>query len=153
MLADDICLMQGDGEGMRVLPVASWMKLWRGSLEALGRPAEERARTFSDEDKYRVPLVEHGAPAVGRRLRHVVFPVRGEEAQMERVSVAETVARMMDAVYLRHVAHGMGTEERLFAQCARVLDGAEGWVLRVPWGFGRLEEVAAVLEARLGGRV
>ena len=152
VLADDICLLEEDGEGMRILPVASWMKLWRGSLEALGRLAEEGTRTFSDEDKYRVPLVADGVPVAGRRLRHVVFPVRGEGAQMEQMSVAATVARMMDAVYLRHVAYGMGTEERLFAQCARVLGEAEGWVLRVPWGFGRLEEVAAQLEARLGDR-
>ncbi len=39
-----------------VIPSAPWLKLWRNSLQHLGRQAEGLERVFSEDDKYRLPL-------------------------------------------------------------------------------------------------
>ena len=57
VVCDDVCLLAEDGDGMGIVPVAAWLKLWRGAMEALGEEMEEGARTYGDEDKYRRGLV------------------------------------------------------------------------------------------------
>src|ERR1700677_827716 len=57
VIADDICLIDATPPGdAMVIPTAPWLKLWRNSLENLGRQAEGLDRVFSDDDKYRLPL-------------------------------------------------------------------------------------------------
>src|ERR1700733_15461614 len=57
VLADDVCLVDVTQPGSAmVIPTAPWLKLWRNSLENLGRGAEGLDRVFSDDDKYRLPL-------------------------------------------------------------------------------------------------
>ena len=128
VVCDDICLID---EGF-IVPVAAWLKLWRGSIEALEEAVEEGARTYGDEDKYRRRVL--GEAARGLRVGRVVFLERGEgKARLERVSSAEALGRMMGMIYLKYVLGPLGIEGRAFAQCAEVLGegggvGADGAV-------------------------
>ena len=150
--ADDICLLREKAEGMNTVPVAEWLKLWRGTMEALGQDVRAQDRTYSDEDKYKV----YRAAETGREdsavLRNVVFVERGEgAARLERISNATALGRMMSTVYLGYCMRAMGIESRAFRQSARVLEQAQAWVLTAPWGFAAMEGVVDLLEERLLG--
>ncbi len=62
VLADDVCLIDTRSGPAMVIPTAPWLKLWRNSLEILGRQAEGLERVFSEDDKYRLPLARRAPP-------------------------------------------------------------------------------------------
>ena len=152
LCSDDICLLRETPESMDVVPVAAWLKLWRGTLDALGEPVEGENQTFSDEDKYRVYGADPGldvaepVPALG----DLVFVERGEApARLEPMSNAATLARMFGTVYLGYCMQAMQVEERVVRQCARVAGQARGWLLTAPWGFDQMPAVLDLLEAQV----
>ena len=146
VLSDDICLLEpAGGKRMQIVPVASWLKLWRGSLEQLGEEPEEANRTFSDEDKFRRYLEPVSAPGI--EVRHLVFLERGGAAPaLEAIGTAEAMARMLRNVYLGYLLAPMGRTAAAFALCARVLAQAEAHVLTAPWGWEAVEATLDLLE-------
>ena len=115
LCSDDICLLREAPEGMEVVPVAEWLKLWRETLDALDEPVEGANQTFSDEDKYRVyragseaeagSVFQAAEPAPA--LRHLVFVERSEgPPRLEPISNAATLARMFGTVYLSYCMRG-----------------------------------------------
>ncbi len=140
IVADDICVIE---DGSRVLPVAGWLKLWRGSLEHLGETPEERNRVFSADDKYRVYLDTDASQRL--TLANVILLTKGDAARLEPLAVSETIAHMMELTYVGYIPHLNGTQARSFLQCARALEGAKGYRLVVPWGFERMDEVLDLL--------
>ena len=57
VLADDVCLIDPTpADEILVIPSTPWLKLWRNSLQNLGRQAEGLERVLSEHDKYRLPL-------------------------------------------------------------------------------------------------
>ena len=68
VLADDVCLIDATQPAAMVIPTAPWLKLWRNSLENLGGQAKGLERVFSDDDKYRLPLVPLFEPEPIRKL-------------------------------------------------------------------------------------
>ena len=156
--SDDICLLREAPHGMELVPVAEWIKLWRGTIEALGEQVDGRDRTYSDEDKYRLyPAATGSSGSEGEgvaghttELRNLVFVERGEgPAKLDRLSNAATLGRMMTTVYLGYCMGAMQIESRVFAQCARVAGQARGWLLTAPWGFAAMPEVLDQLETQV----
>ncbi len=149
--ADDICLLEETAHGMRVVPVAGWVKLWRESMEHLGTQPEEVNRVFVAEDKYRMYL-EPPTDSV-LTLRNIIVLTRAKKAEepamLVPMTTVETLSAMMQMTYLAYVAELTGTQARLFQQCARALVGGQGFRLVVPWGWERVEEVLDLLEQRL----
>ncbi len=150
VVADDICLLTvSSGE---VIPVAGWIKLWRESLEQLGKQVEARQQTFSDEDKYRVTLAQANAGRL--RLRNVVLLNRAGETEtvrLEPVAAAEAIAEMMNFTYVGFLPNLKGGFPRLFSQCAEALEGARCYRLRVPWGWDKIAETVELVERELLG--
>ena len=146
VLADDICLLEpAGGKRMQMIPVASWLKLWRGSLEQLGDEVHEADRTFSDEDKFRRYLEPASAP--GMQVRHLVFLERGEGAPaLRKLATAEALARMLRNIYLGYLLEPMGRTATAFALCARVLAEADAHVLTAPWGWEAMEATLDLLD-------
>ncbi len=155
VLSDDICLLREAeaDEGLEIVPVAEWLKLWRTTLHAMGTSVREQHRTYSDEDKYRVYPASRVASARAASLRHLVFLERSDEAaKLTKLSSAAALGRMMQTVYLGYCLQAMGLEARVFEQCGRVLAGAQAWVLHAPWGFARMDDVLQLLEDEVLGR-
>jgi hypothetical protein len=155
IVSDDICVLEAEaatGE-MRVIPVAGWLKLWRASLDHLGETPEEKNRVFSEDDKYRLYLETHAGDRPA--LTNLVFLAKAESAEeeprLEALPTAETLARMMQLTYLGYITELTGSHARVFRQCARVLAGAKGYRLVVPWGFEAMEGVLDLLERELLG--
>jgi hypothetical protein len=153
IVSDDICTLEEDADstGMRVIPVAGWLKLWRTSLNHLGETPDERNRVYSADDKYRLYLEAHA----GERpvLRNLVFLEKaaqtGVEPNLEPLSTAETIGLMMKLTYLGYITELTGSHARVFRQCGRVLAQAKGYRLTMPWGFAEMEKVLQLVEREL----
>ncbi len=152
IVSDDICVLEDRTAEMKVIPLAGWLKLWRASLNHLGETPDEKNRVYSEDDKYRLYLETHAGDRPA--LRNLVFLTRAVEAgteglRLEALTTAETSAGMMQLTYLGYVTELTGSHARVFRQCARVLAGAKGYRLVVPWGFEGMDRVLDLLEGEL----
>lgn len=161
IVADDICLLDSGASPNQVIPVAGWLKLWRESFDHLGSEPEEKNRTFSSDEKYRIPLPQIVAPkrpfpthTEGEkeqlRLAHVVFlsasPSPEAPPQLIRLSSAEAIALLMRTTYLDYMPRLTGTEVQHFERCAHVVRQTQAFRLVVPWGWEAMDEVLDLLE-------
>ena len=161
IVSDDICLVDtAAGAKLRVIPVAGWLKLWRGSLEQIGETPDERQRVFSEEDKYRLHLGDGERPEVDQttHLTNIVFlkrPADGgteSSATLEPLPAAATVARLMDMTYLSYLLETGPQQATLFRRCAAMLSQAKVWELTAPKGWDRMASTVDLLERKLLGR-
>ncbi len=156
VLADDTCLIDTSqpGEAM-VTPTAPWLKLWRNSLETLGKEVEGMAKVFSDEDKYRLPIA---APLQPEPIRKLFFLQSAEEGSlgsygsatvMENIPRLEAVPLLMSLVHHAYVLEATGQREETFRRCSRVLSQASAHRLIRPWGLEHLESTVDLVDAVL----
>jgi hypothetical protein len=148
VVADDVCLVDPAPAGdVTVIPSAPWLKLWRNSLENLGRQAEGLERVFSDDDKYRMPL----ETAWKREpIRKLVFLAGNEESssaiRIEEVPRVKAVPLLMNLTHNGYVLEATGQRQENFLRCSRVLSQATAYRLIRPWGLDHLQSTADALE-------
>ncbi len=149
VLADDVCLIDTTQPGTAmVIPTAPWLKLWRNSLENLGRQAEGLERVFSEDEKYRLPLATVLEP---EPIRKLVF-LEGNEVSataIEEVSRLEAVPLLMNLTHHAYLLEATGQREENFLRCGRVLSQATAYRLNRPWGLTHLESTVDALESLL----
>ena len=149
IVSDDICLLEDGPDGMGVVPVAGWVKLWRQSLDHLGEQPDERNRVFTADDKFRLYLdpVMCGRPT----LKNIIVLARGESdsPRLEPLATVETLAAMMELTYLAYVVELTGGHAALFQRCARALSQAKGYRLILPWGLVHMDGVLDLLDREL----
>ena len=114
-LADDVCLIDATQPAAMVIPTAPWLKLWRNSLENLGREAEGLDRVFSDDDKYRLPLAPVFEP---EPILKLVF-LEGNEVsptttEIEEVPRVEAVPLLMNLTHHSYLLEATGQREENF---------------------------------------
>lgn len=152
VVADDICLLQDHGAGVRVIPVAGWLKLWNQSLQHLGQHAIEENRVFRSDDKFRLYLQQQPIDPGQTRppLHNVVFLERNADPHaapsLQPVSPLEAIAGLMKLTYAGYVPELAGQKSRIFEQSARAMRQARAWQLSVPWGLDQIESVLHLLE-------
>ena len=148
VLADDVCLIDPlQADGTMVIPTAPWLKLWRNSLETLGRSADKLDRVFSDDDKYRLPL----APAVqAEPLRFLIFlEVREQPSTavtIEDISPAAAIPLLMNLTHHAYLLEATGQREESFLRCSRVSAHVRAYRLLRPWGLTHLPATLDALE-------
>jgi len=153
VVSDDICLIDPTGANQAanqamVIPTAPWLKLWRNSLENLGRHTEGLERVFSEDDKYRLPLVDAHAP---EPIRTLMF-LEGDAAssapalQIEAVSPVETVPLLMNLIHQAYLLQATGQLQESFLRCSRVSSQARAYRLIRPWGLSHLESTVDALQ-------
>jgi hypothetical protein len=151
VLADDVCLIDTTQPGTAmVIPTAPWLKLWRNSLENLGRQAEGLDRVFSEDDKYRLPLAAALQP---EPIFKLVF-LEGHEGsspttEMEELSRLEALPLLMNLTHHAYLLEATGQREENFLRCGRVLSQATAYRLNRPWGLTHLESTVDALERLL----
>jgi hypothetical protein len=175
LVADDICLLDpGAAPEERVLPVAPWLKLWRASLEALGHDADGLTQTFTDEDKFRLPL--NRPPSRPREdagdalpltalplvvqddrlpLRAVVVLARHEAGSDNKVMLipltpVQAIGQMMKFTYQAFLLDWLGLRGEHFASCGKALEGAKAYNCERSWGFEELPEILDRLRQEFG---
>lgn len=148
VVADDICLIDSTVPGpAMVVPTASWLKLWRSSLDHLGRQAEGLERVFSDDDKYRLPLETVFEP---EPICKLVFlegqQVSSTTTEIEPVSRLEALPLLMNLTHHSYLLEATGQREENFRRCGRVLSQATAYRLLRPWGLEYLKSTVDALE-------
>jgi hypothetical protein len=149
VLADDVCLIDTTQPGTAmVIPTAPWLKLWRNSLENLGRQADGLERVFSEDDKYRLPLAAVLQP---EPIRKLVFLESNQVSAtaIEEVSRLEAVPLLMNLTHHAYLLEATGQREENFLRCGRVLSQAAAYRLNRPWGLTHLESTVDALERLL----
>ena len=151
IFADDICLLEPVGEGLRAAPLAGWLKLWRETFEQIDVEPELENRTFSTDDKYRMYLGPQDVTPLA--VRQFVFLTRAPEGQaearLERLGAAEAIAAMVEAIYPGYLPEDPLEERRLVRQCAQAMTGARAFRLVVPWGWDRVGAALDLVEREL----
>jgi hypothetical protein len=151
VLADDVCLIDAtQPDSAMVIPTAPWLKLWRSSLENLGRKADGLDRVFTDDDKYRLPLAPVLTP---EPIRKLVFlesnAIASTKVAMEEVPRVQAIPLLMNLTHHSYLLEATGQQEENFLRCARVLSQARAYRLLRPWGLMHLESTVDVLERLL----
>ncbi len=151
LVADDICLLDPMANpASRVLPVPPWLKLWRGSLTALGYEIDGLSQTFPDEDKFKLPVSRFPVvpsdplPFAGLVLLHPPAGFKG--VRLTRLSPAQAIAGMMKLTYQSFLLDWLGLQSEHFANCARSLGATPAYSCERAWGFECLPELAASLK-------
>jgi hypothetical protein len=148
VLADDVCLIDPTpADEILVTPSSPWLKLWRNSLQNLGRQAEGLERVLSEHDKYRLPL-----EVAWKRepIRKLVFLESNEESssaiRMEEVPRVKAVPLLMNLTHQAYVLEATGQLQETFLRCSRVLSQARAYRLIRPWGLDHLQSTADLVE-------
>lgn len=158
VVADDVCLVNTAGSGRaEVIPSAPWLKLWRASLDQLGRGAEGLEQVCSEEDKYHLPLGKAALPQNGPHvpLSVVMFLERSRMGEPERARVIEAphllaVTRLMSLTHEAFMVEALGMREENFRRCGRALSQSKAYRLVRPWGFEHMGETVELVEKVLG---
>jgi len=152
VVSDDICLIDPTrGNQAIVIPTAPWLKLWRNSLENLGRHTEGLERVFSEDDKYRLPLADAHAP----EPIHTLMFLEGDATssapalQIEAVSPVETVPLLMNLIHQAYLLEATGQLQESFLRCSRVSSQARAYRLIRPWGLSHLESTVDAVQTFL----
>jgi hypothetical protein len=157
VISDDVCLINANNEPNRdpnhdpnqaiVIPTAPWLKLWRNSLENLGRATEGLERVFSEDDKYRLPLEGADAPQPIRTLIFLEGDATSSAAtlQIEPVSPVEAVPLLMNLIHQAYLLEATGQVQQSFLRCSRVSSQARAFRLIRPWGLPHLESTVDAL--------
>ena len=148
VLADDVCLIDPTpADEILVTPSTPWLKLWRNSLQNLGRQAEGLERVLSEHDKYRLPL-----EVAWKRepIRKLVFLESNEESssaiRMEEVPRVKAVPLLMNLTHQAYVLEATGQLQETFLRCSRVLSQARAYRLIRPWGLDHMQSTADLVE-------
>jgi hypothetical protein len=148
VLADDVCLVDaGTGGPAMVIPTAPWLKLWRNSLELLGRRVQGLERVFSEDDKYRLPLAEtlHTEP-IGRLVFLTTDSDHASATEIKELSAVEAIPLLMELTHQAYVLQATGQLEQSFLRCSRVSSQARAYRLIRPWGLEHLESSVDAVE-------
>jgi hypothetical protein len=146
VLADDVCLIDSLASGpAMVIPTAPWLKLWRNSLQHLGRQAEGLEKVFSEDDKYRLPLADTSQPEPIARL--VFLETHdGSATEMRELTALEAIPLLMDLTHQAYVLQATGQMQESFLHCSRVAAQARAYRLFRPWGLTHLESSVQAVE-------
>jgi hypothetical protein len=152
VVGDDICLADTSKTPPMVIPAAPWLKLWRKSLQSLGREPEGLERVFSEDDKYRFPLrelqpVEPTVQAIDR----LVFLESADAGpvRLEEVTAIETIPLLMNLTHQAYILEATGQWQESFLRCSRVAAAAKSYRLYRPWGLEHLGSTLDLLEGFL----
>jgi hypothetical protein len=146
VLADDVCLIDlTPTNDAMVIPAAPWLKLWRDSLQSLGRQTQGLDRVFSEDDKYRWPL---RGPLHPEPIAKLVFlesenrPAPG----IQEISPLEAIPLLMDLTHQAYVLQATGQRQENFLRCSRVSSQAKAYRLLRPWGLEHLHPTVDMLQ-------
>ena len=145
VLGDDVCLIDTQTDQAMVIPAAPWLKLWRNSLQILGRQADGLERVFSEDDKYRLPLQNVLQPEPIRKLVFLESD-EGSVTDIQEVTAIEAIPLLMNLTHQAYVLEATGQRQESFLRCSRVSSQARAYRLIRPWGLPHLQSTVDLLE-------
>ena len=123
-----------------VWPAAPRLKLWRDSLEALGRTSKGLERDHFREDKFHVP-------STGEKLRdplplHAIYLLEWGELDLTRLTGLTALRRLVTAsAYRPDLLEPMGLVAGTWQLCANLIQSAPVRLLSRPRDWNRMQAV------------
>ncbi len=148
VLADDVCVVTFDGDGLPLAhPGIPRLRLWREALEASGRDTSGYERSFDDMDKYTVPTdLERLLPPVP--LSHLYLLEKAEEdPSVTRLEGAAAVEAMVANTYRGAYVPLMGRTRPHLLACAELARVVPVFRASRRWGYDTFDSEGAALEA------
>jgi hypothetical protein len=145
VVGDDICLIDTSVDPPVVIPAAPWLKLWRDSLQILGKQADSLERVFSEDDKYRLPVDQTPVP---EPIHRVVFveSAEGSSPALEEVTAIEAIPLLMNLTHQAYLLEATGQRQESFLRCSLLSSKARSYRLVRPWGLTHLQLTLDLLE-------
>ena len=149
VLADDVCVVRMLDDGRFIVsPGLPRARLWRDSLEALGRDSNDHAKSYSgdeDWDKYDVGLGSGAAPVEGIELAGVHLLGVGEDFRLSRLGGASAVEALMANTYRGAFVGETNGARYHWQDCTSVAKAVPILQFSRPLNFHRLDEGVAFL--------
>ena len=148
LLADDVCAVNFDAEDRAwVLPGVRQSKLWSDALAELGHPSAGLERVADGRDKYMLPS---GRPAPAERIPFQRLYLLGKASEgqggIRRVAGPPALRSVIANVYRFNVGVALGRRTQIYAQAMTLLQQAEIYLFKRPWGFETMAAGVEMLE-------
>ena len=151
VLADDVCVIGFDGQGLaRAYPGLPRLRLWLDALESSGRKAEGLARSYDDPsfavDKYDVPLATRSA-ASDLLLGSLYVLEQGDEFEIEQLTGIAAADAIIANTYRGTFVAPAGTHREHWKSAAALAQATPIYRLRRSKRFDRIDqECSGLLE-------
>jgi hypothetical protein len=154
ILADDVCAIQcGRNSAPSIVPSFPGLKLWRDSVEKLGKDAGSLVPVKRDTEKYRVGTENRysGESAVLSEIYVLGSHDSAAIAIREQEGVTALEA-LIKSTYRYRYLRGQGLRALHFRQCAAVAGKVKVYEVLRPADSFRLSDLATAIEENCGRR-
>jgi hypothetical protein len=155
VIADDVCFLQLDSEGIvQAWPGVARIRLWEEAMNALGCSGPGVEREMHGYNKYFIPVRPPRNPMDRRRLRRIYLLEAAPDgaAKITRLHGAAAVEVLMQNTYRLCLAQHMGYMSQVFALCAAGARDVPVFRFSRPVGFDRMNQGIDLLESHIGDR-
>lgn len=151
ILADDVCVVRADREGLAVAHAGlPRLRLWKDALEKGGRSSADYQRSFDGLEKFDVPTHKRDGPdhmplaAIYRLGRSEACAT---EAQIRRLTGVEAVDALVGNTYRGSFVRHLGGTGRHLMDCVALAKAVPVFTADRFWGYERFDAEAERLEA------
>ena len=144
IIADDVCVVEFDGEGRAwAQPGIPRFRLWHKSLEAAGRTSEGLQRSYVGDDtydKWDVPVAFDLRCCERVRLSAICILERGDALSFRRLIGLEAVEQLFAHTYRGEFVEGAGTASDHWRQCLSLIADVPVLMVERKWDLGEMDE-------------
>jgi hypothetical protein len=143
IIADDVCVVAFDGEGRALTqPGIPRLRLWRQSLQAVGRTADGLERSYAGDDEYDkwdVPVADHLRHSNAVRLSAICVLTRGDKLNLLQIEGVQAMEELFAHTYRGALLNRSHSAEAHWSQCLRLLAEVPVFRLERVWDIGDMD--------------
>lgn len=133
VLTDDLCAVEIDDGGPRILPGFPRVRLWADTLKKLSEPSDNLRRVRPSIEKYSWPLAEaFCTESQPLKCLYALETTNEGCLSLETVRQIDAMAVVRDNVYRGQFVNGHGLDGAYFRHCATIARGVELKTARRP---------------------
>lgn len=142
LLTDDVCAVRFDADGRPIAyPGIPRLKLWTGSLEALGRSADGLSLIPWYDDKYEMPMMRAMPtdPVPIAAIYHLRTATNGAKPEIVRLGGLDAANAITANIYRRRIADLLGAGPEYLSAAVRIIAATPIFAMNRDWGLDRFE--------------
>jgi hypothetical protein len=150
ILADDVCVVGFDGEGLpRAYPGLPRLRLWLDALESTGRSADGLSRSYagpaSDIDKFDLPVASESMVESDLPLAGLYVLDRGEQFAIEPLGGMAAADAIIANTYRGAYVAAAKTQQQHWQSAVKLARMTPVFLVRRPWNLARLDQDCAAI--------
>lgn len=151
LLTDDVCALRLEPDALVALPGIARLKLWRESLELLGRSPEGLRQLPWKVEKYEVPVLADALadPLPVGGIYHLRDAADGREHGIHRLSGLTAANTVMANIFRRRVADLMGLTSLYLEKAMRITVEVPIFSVNRTWGLDHFRTEADAAEQHM----